>query len=177
MPARIPAIEGVAAVRQEAETALADVPALEVLDRDGFVRSLTDQITSVLTLVNGLLLLSVVIAVIGIANTLSLSIHERTRELGLLRAVGMTRAQLRSAVRWEAVLIAVVGTAVGLVVGFVVSWALVRSLEGFGLTRFAVPGAQLAIVVVVGAVLGVLASIRPARRAARLDILEAIAVE
>jgi len=166
-----------AAVQQSAQDALADVPALEVLDRDGFVGSLTDQITSVLTLVNGLLLLSVVIAVIGIANTLSLSIHERTRELGLLRAVGMTRAQLRSTVRWEAVLIAVVGTVVGIAVGLVVSWALVRSLSGFGLTRFTVPGGQLAVVVVVGAALGVLASIRPARRAARLDVLEAIAVE
>lgn len=164
-------------VLDAAQLALRAVPALEVLDRDGFVGSLTDQITSVLTLVNGLLLLSVVIAVIGIANTLSLSIHERTRELGLLRAVGMTRAQLRSTVRWEAVLIAVVGTAVGIAVGLLVSWALVRSLEGFGLTRFAVPGGQVAVVVVAGAALGVLASVRPARRAARLDVLEAIATE
>ncbi|MFP5320903.1 MAG: ABC transporter permease [Acidimicrobiia bacterium] len=167
----------VAAVQARVEEALAGVPAIEVLDREGFIGSLTDQITSSLTLVNALLLLSVVIAVIGIANTLSLSIHERTRELGLLRAVGMTRAQLRSAIRWEAVLIAVLGTAVGLGVGLVVSWALVSALSGFGLTRFSIPVAQVAVVVVVGAALGVLASIRPARRAARLDILDAIAVE
>ncbi|HEY1118404.1 MAG TPA: FtsX-like permease family protein, partial [Acidimicrobiales bacterium] len=164
-------------VRTELEAALEGVPAIEVLDRDGFVGSLTDQITSFLTLVNALLALSVVIAMIGIANTLSLSIHERTRELGLLRAVGMTRAQLRSAIRWEAVLISVLGTVVGLGLGLVVSWALVTSLGSFGLTRFAVPVGQLAIVVLVAAVLGVLASIRPARRAARLDILEAIAAE
>jgi putative ABC transport system permease protein len=164
-------------VRAEVADALSSVPAIEVLDRDGFVGSLTDQITSFLTLVNALLALSVVIAMIGIANTLSLSIHERTRELGLLRAVGMTRAQLRSAVRWEAVLISVLGTVVGLALGLVVSWALVTSLGSFGLTRFTVPVGQLAIVVLVAAVLGVLASIRPARRAARLDILEAIAVE
>jgi putative ABC transport system permease protein len=164
-------------VRAELEVALAGVPAIEVLDRDGFVGSLTDQITSFLTLVNALLALSVVIAMIGIANTLSLSIHERTRELGLLRAVGMTRSQLRSAIRWEAVLISVLGTVVGLGLGLVVSWALVRSLDSFGLTRFSVPVRELAVVVVVAAVLGVLASIRPARRAARLDVLDAIAVE
>jgi putative ABC transport system permease protein len=164
-------------VRSEVEAALAEVPAIDVLDRDGFIGSLTDQITSFLTLVNALLALSVVIAVIGIANTLSLSIHERTRELGLLRAVGMTRSQLRSAIRWEAVLISVLGTLVGLGLGLVVSWALVTSLASFGLTRFSVPVDQLAVVVLVAAVLGVLASIRPARRAARLDVLDAIAVE
>ncbi len=164
-------------VRAELEGALEAIPAIEVLDRDGFIGSLTNQITSFLTLVNALLALSVVIAMIGIANTLSLSIHERTRELGLLRAVGMTRSQLRSAVRWEAVLISVLGTVVGLGLGLVVSWALVTSLGSFGLTRFSVPVGQLVVVVAVAAVLGVLASIRPARRAARLDILQAIAVD
>ncbi len=165
----------VAAVQAAAEAVVADVPSLDVLDRDGFVGSVTDQITSFLTLVNGLLALSVVIAMIGIANTLSLSIHERTRELGLLRAVGMTRAQLRSAVRWEAVLIAVLGTVVGLGVGLAVSRALVQALSGFGLTRFELPVGTLAVVVVLAAALGVLAAIRPARRAARLDVLDAIA--
>jgi putative ABC transport system permease protein len=164
-------------VRTEIEAAVEGVPAIDVLDRDGFIGSLTDQITSFLTLVNALLALSVIIAMIGIANTLWLSIHERTRELGLLRAVGMTRSQLRSAVRWEAVLISVLGTLVGLSLGMVVSWALVRSLESFGLTRFTVPVAQLVVVVLVAGALGVVASIRPARRAARLDVLDAIAVE
>ncbi|MCO8128528.1 ABC transporter permease [Acidimicrobiia bacterium EGI L10123] len=164
-------------VRADVEAALAGVPAIDVLDRDGFIGSLTDQITSFLTLVNALLALSVIIAMIGIANTLSLSIHERTRELGLLRAVGMTRSQLRSAVRWEAVLISVLGTLVGLALGLVVSSALVRSLESFGLTRFRVPVGQLVVVVLVAGALGVIASIRPARRAARLDVLDAIAVE
>lgn len=164
-------------VRAEVEAAVAGVPSIEVLDRDGFVRSITDQINSFLTLVNALLLLSVIIAVIGIANTLSLSIHERTRELGLLRAVGMSRSQLRSAVRWEAVLIAILGTTVGLGLGLVVSAALVASLRSFGLTELSIPIARVAIVVAGGGVLGVLASIRPARRAARLEILDAIAVE
>jgi putative ABC transport system permease protein len=91
--------------------------------------------------------------------------------------VGMTRSQLRSAVRWEAVLISLLGTLVGLGLGLVVSWALVRSLDSFGLTRFSVPVGQLVVVVLVAGALGVIASIRPARRAARLDILDAIAVE
>jgi putative ABC transport system permease protein len=91
--------------------------------------------------------------------------------------VGMTRSQLRSAIRWEAVLISVLGTVVGLGLGLVVSWALVTSLGSFGLTRFSVPVGQLVVVVLVAAVLGVLASIRPARRAAKLDVLDAIATE
>lgn len=159
------------------EEAVANVPGLVVLDRQEFIGDLASQITSFLTLVNGLLLLSVIIAMIGIANTLSLSIHERTRELGLLRAVGMTRSQLRSAVRWEAVIIAVLGTVVGLGVGLVVSWALVAALDDFGLSTFEVPVGPLAVVVIAAAVLGVVASIRPARRAARLDVLDAIATE
>jgi putative ABC transport system permease protein len=167
----------VARVRAEVERALARFPSIEVLDRQGFIGDLAGQLTGLVNVVYGLLALSIIIAMIGIANTLSLSIHERTRELGLLRAVGMTRAQIRSVVRWEAVVIAVVGTLVGLVLGMGLSRALVQSLEGFGLTRFDVPVATLAIQVVIAALLAVLASIRPARRAAKLDILQAIAVE
>lgn len=166
-----------ATVQAAVEEAVAELPAIEVLDRDGFVGDLAAQITGVLNVIYGLLALSVVIALIGIANTLSLSVHERTRELGLLRAVGMTRGQLRSAVRWEAVLISVLGTVVGLLVGLVVSRALVQSLEGFGLTTFSAPLATLAVVVVLAAILGVLAARRPAKRAARLDVLEAIAAD
>jgi putative ABC transport system permease protein len=124
-----------------------------------------------------LLLLSIVIAAIGIANTLSLSVHERVRELGLLRAVGMGRRQLRSMVRWEAVLISVLGAAVGLVLGTGLSWAVVTALGREGLDRFAVPPAPLVVIVLAAALLGVVASILPARRAARLPVLEAISVE
>ena len=81
-----------------------------------------------MNVIYGLLLLSIIIALIGVANTLSLSINERTRELGLLRAVGMNRSQLRSSIRWEAVLISVLGTLVGLALGLVLSWALVQAL-------------------------------------------------
>jgi putative ABC transport system permease protein len=159
------------------EAAVAGTPSLNVLDRDAFIGDLADQITSFVNLIYGLLVLSIVIALIGIANTLSLSINERTRELGLLRAVGMDRSQLRSAVRWEAVLISVLGTLVGLGVGLTVSWALVTSLSGFGLSSFSLPVRDLAVIVVVAALLGTLASVRPARRGARLDVLDAIATE
>jgi putative ABC transport system permease protein len=114
---------------------------------------------------------------IGVANTVSLSVYERTRELGLLRAVGMTRAQLRSSIRWEAVLISVLGAVIGLALGLLASYALLKALEGFGLTNFAVPVPTLVIQVVIAAVLGVVASLLPARRAAKLDILEAIGSE
>jgi putative ABC transport system permease protein len=166
-----------AVVRREVERVVDDFPSLEVLDRDELVGDIADQLTAFVNVIYGLLGLSIVIALIGIANTLSLSIHERTRELGLLRAVGMARDQVRSTVRWEAVLISVLGTLVGLGVGLALSWVIVQALEGFGLTRFAVPVGTMLVVVVVAAVLGVLASVRPARRAARLDVLQAIATE
>lgn len=159
------------------EAAIAETPSMEVLDRDGFIGDLSAQITSFVTVIYALLVLSIIIALIGIANTLSLSINERTRELGLLRAVGMNRGQMRSAIRWEAVLISVLGAIVGIALGLLLSWALVTSLSGFGLNSFAVPVVSLVVIVVLAAILGTVASIRPARRAARLEILDAIATE
>ncbi|MDE0802515.1 MAG: FtsX-like permease family protein [Acidimicrobiales bacterium] len=167
----------IATVEADLEAVVDGLPSVNVLDREEFIGDLASQITSFLTLVNALLLLSIVIAMIGIANTLSLSIHERTRELGLLRAVGMSRSQLRSAVRWEAVIISLLGTLVGLGLGLLTSWALVKSLGSFGLSTFSIPVGSLAVVMVAAAVLGVVASIRPARRAAKLDILDAIATD
>ena len=105
------------AVLVEVDDAISETPSMEVLDRDGFVGDLSAQITSFVTVIYALLFLSIIIALIGIANTLSLSINERTRELGLLRAVGMNRNQLRSAIRWEAVLISVLGALVGIALG------------------------------------------------------------
>jgi putative ABC transport system permease protein len=164
-------------VMRDVDEAVSDTPGLEVLDRDGFIGSIVEQISAFVTVIYALLLLSIVIALIGIANTLSLSIHERTRELGLLRAVGMDRSQLRSAVRWEAVVISVLGALVGIGLGILISWALVTALAGFGLGQFALPVASLVVIVVLAAGIGVLASILPARRAARLAILDAIAQE
>lgn len=159
------------------EGAIAEVPSVTVLDKEGFQGEIAASINQVLTMVLVLLLLSIVIAAIGIANTLSLSVHERVRELGLLRAVGMDRRQLRGMVRWEAVMISVLGAVVGLVLGTGLSWAVVTALGREGLDRFAVPPAPLVVIVLAAALLGVLASILPARRAARLPVLEAIAVE
>lgn len=113
----------------------------------------------------------------GIANTLSLAIHERTRELGLLRAVGATRGQVFGVVCWGSVLIALLGTIEGLAPGILVGWAFVRTLTSQGLGVFAAPPAQLLIVLVVGALMGVIAALLPARRATRLNVLRAIAVE
>jgi len=117
----------------------------------------------------------------GIPNTLSLSVYERIRELGLLRAVGETRRQLRSMIRWESVIVAVFGTVGGLGVGLFLGWALVKAAsEGTGdmiAPSFSAPVGQLVVVLVVGAIAGVLAGIRPARRAAKLPVLRAIASE
>jgi putative ABC transport system permease protein len=168
---------GMAAVRRGVERVVGDFPSLEVLDRDELIGDIADQLTAFVNVIYGLLGLSIIIALIGIANTLSLSIHERTRELGLLRAVGMARDQVRSTVRWEAVLISVLGTLVGLGMGLALSWVIVQALGDFGLTRFSVPVGTMLIVVVIAALLGVLAAVRPARRAARLDVLQAIATE
>jgi putative ABC transport system permease protein len=102
-------------------------------------------------------------------------VHERTREVGLLRAVGETRRQVRSMIRWESVIIATFGTMLGLGVGVFLAWSLVQAAGSGGLVSFAVPGGRMAVVLVVGAVVGVLAAVRPARRAAKLDVMDAIA--
>ncbi|MFM9372000.1 ABC transporter permease [Streptomyces sp. Da 82-17] len=151
----------------------------EVQTRDEYAESSAGGIDMMLTLVYALLALAVVIALLGIANTLTLAVHERTRELGLLRAVGQTRTQLRAMVRWESVLVAAFGTAGGLALGGFLGWVLVRASQGGGDSdfAFAVPPLQLAVVALVGLAAGALAGWRPARRAARLDVLRAIATE
>jgi putative ABC transport system permease protein len=125
-------------------------------------------------MVYALLFLAVLIALLGIANTLALSIFERTRELGLLRAVGMTRRQLRTTVRYESVIIALLGTFLGLLIGVAFGWALVKAMESEGLTAFVIPGGQLVVITVFAVFAGVAAAVLPARRAAKLDVLDAI---
>ncbi len=152
----------------------------DVQDRQEYADTFSAGFDTFLTIVYVMLALAIVIALMGIGNTLSLSIYERTRELGLLRAVGETRGQLRAMVRWESVIVALFGTIIGLALGVFLGWALVRAAgqqPGGSLSVFAAPPAQLAVVLVVGALAGVLAGIRPARRAARLNVLRAIAVE
>jgi putative ABC transport system permease protein len=142
-----------------------------------YTDSVASQVDQMLNIIYMLLLLAIVIALMGIANTLSLSIHERTRELGLLRAVGQSRRQLRAMVRGEAFTVALFGTVGGVILGLFLGWAMVEALAAEGFTDFAVPTTQLAVVLALGALVGVVAAVRPARRAARLDVLEAIATE
>jgi putative ABC transport system permease protein len=152
----------------------------DVEDRDEFADTMSAGVDMMLSIVYALLTLAIIIALMGIANTLSLSIHERTRELGLLRAVGQTRAQVRSMVRWESVIVATFGAVGGIGLGAFLGWALVEAAgntPGASMSEFALPVPNLAIVVITGAIAGVLAGIRPARRAARLDVLSAIATE
>ena len=147
-------------------------PKLET--RDEFKETQVGQIDTILNLIYVLLFFAIVIALFGIANTLGLSIIERTRELGLLRAVGMSRRQLRSSVRWEAVIIALLGTLLGLVIGVAFVWAMVRALADEGIDKFSFAPLQLFLIVVLAALFGILAAAWPARRAAKLDVLESI---
>ena len=152
-------------------------PTAEVDDIAGFKESQAAQFQQLVTLIYGLLGLAVFIALLGIANTLALSVHERTRELGLLRAVGMTRSQVRSTVRWESVLIALLGTTLGLAIGLFFGWAMARAMRSEGFTEFSLPFGQLIVLAVLAAIAGVVAAIWPARRASRLNVLAAISTE
>ena len=169
--------EGVspAAGGRAVEAAVGDLPTVRVDDRAAFVAEQSSQVDQLLNAITVLLVLSVVIAVLGIVNTLALSVVERTRELGLLRAVGLQRRQLRRMIRIESVVIALYGALLGLLVGTAFGWALVRALREQGVTEFALPVGRLALVVVAAALAGVLAAALPARRAARLDVLAAVA--
>jgi putative ABC transport system permease protein len=167
---------GVAEGQRAVEAAAAPFAPPDVQTRAEFVEESTAMIDQMLGLVYVMLALAIVIALMGIANTLSLSIYERIRELGLLRAVGATQAQVRSTVRWEAVLIAVFGTLGGLLLGIFLGWALVTSAaDALTALTFTVPVGQLVPVAVVGALAGVVAAIRPARRASATNIVEAVA--
>lgn len=168
---------GVPAARARAaiEAAIAEWPNAELQDQAGFREGITADIDQLLNLIYGLLALAVVIALIGIANTLALSVHERTRELGLLRAVGMQRRQIRRAVRCESLIIAVLGAGLGAVLAVGAAWGVVRALNDQGIDRFTLPTAQLAVILGTAGVAGMLAATGPARRAAKLDVLDAIA--
>jgi putative ABC transport system permease protein len=150
---------------------------VQVLDQTQFKASIRDQVNQLLYLVYALLGLAVVIAVLGIVNTLALSVVERTREIGLLRALGMDRRQLRTTVRLESVAIAVYGAVLGLALGVAFGVAVQRSLVEQGVTTLGVPWVVIAVVLGLSVLVGVLAAVWPARRAARLDLLGAIATE
>ncbi|MGE3327166.1 MAG: ABC transporter permease [Acidimicrobiia bacterium] len=157
------------------EAAAASYPTAQVLDRAAFLHAVNSDIDTVLGLFYALLGLAVLIALLGIANTLALSTFERTRELGLLRAVGMSRSQVRSAIRWESIIMALFGSALGLVVGVFFGWVTVRAMSDQGIDTLSIPVTGLITVSAIAAVAGAVAAVLPARRAARLTVLRAMA--
>jgi putative ABC transport system permease protein len=160
-----------------ADAALSEFPNVDVNTQSDQIAEAEAQVDQLVALFTGLLGLALVIALLGIANTLALSIVERTREIGLLRAVGMTRRQVRRMVRREALIIAVFGALLGILIGSAIGFGVVTSLADDGLGSFALPAGQLLIWLIVAAVAGLIASVGPARKAARLDVLEAISYE
>ncbi|HEX6149183.1 ABC transporter permease [Nocardioides sp.] len=165
-----------ATVQADLEALVEDLPIVTVYDKQGFADSLKEQINLLLYLIYGLLALAIVIAVIGIVNTLSLSVIERTREVGLLRAVGLSRPRLRRMVTLESVTISVMGAVLGMAVGLLVGVLLRQSLAD-DLTELALPLQNLAIFLAISVVFGVVAAVVPAIRASRMKVLEAIATE
>jgi len=155
-------------------SALADHPDAKVLTQKEFQDELGGMINNLLALVVVMLLLAVVIALLGIVNTLALSVFERTRELGLLRAIGMTGGQVKAMVRWESVIISVIGALIGAILGIGLGVALAQALKDEGIKAISVPTLQIVLYVVAAAAAGVIAAIGPARSAARVDVLRAV---
>lgn len=176
------AVVSVEGVEPDAARAVVDAAAAEygnvtVRDQVEYRESQEAQVDSLLVMFNALLILAVIIALFGITNTLSLSIFERTREIGLLRAVGMTRSQVRRMIRWESIMIAVIGAILGMVVGLFFGVVVTAALKSQGINVLSIPVVQILGLLIFGVIAGLLAAILPAHRAARLNILEAIAHE
>jgi putative ABC transport system permease protein len=156
---------------------LEDAPGLQAQDKEEFQEDTEAQLNGLLQVVNVFLLMAIVIAFIGIVNTLALSVFERTRELGLLQAVGMTARQVRRMIRVEAVIVAIFGALLGVIVGMVFGFAVGTALPTDFVSTISPPWSQIVILVLLAAILGVVAAIWPARRASKLDVLQAISTE
>jgi putative ABC transport system permease protein len=164
-------------VQAAVDELLADSPEVTVADRSAFVDQQTSQFDTILVFIQILLALAIVIAVLGIINTLALSVIERTRELGLLRAIGLRRSQTMRMITVESVVISLFGTLLGIAVGIGLGAAVVRALKDEGFTSFTLPWSQIVMYLVAASLIGVVAAILPAIRAARLNVLEAISYE
>ncbi|MEU7140110.1 FtsX-like permease family protein [Nocardia sp. NPDC046473] len=162
-------------MRSDLEKAVEPFPVVQVEDREEFKGAQGKQINTLLAILYGLLALAVVIAILGIVNTLALSVVERRREIGMLRAVGMQRSQVRRTIYLESMLIAVFGAIIGMLLGLGLGVGFLRTLRDLGLDQIAIPWSQLVLVLVSSAVVGVLAALWPAVRAARTPPLAAIA--
>ncbi len=163
-------------IQADIAQALAQYPTAKVQSNAQQMEEVASSVNTILMIFYALLALSVVISLFGIVNTLVLSIFERTREIGMLRAVGTTSRQLRAMIRWEAVITSIIGGVLGVVLGTLFGWAVCKGLESDGLV-FVFPTLQIAIFLVLSIVAGLLAAILPARRAAKLDVLAALQYE
>ena len=167
----------IAQTQRAIEGVLEDFGNIQVQDQAAYREQQVTAVNQVLAIVSVMLFLAVIIALVGIANTLGLSIFERTRELGLLRAVGMGRTQVKRMIRWESVIIAILGALFGVVIGVFFGWALQQALAPEGVTEFELPVGLLVSFVIGAGLAGVLTAIFPARRAAKLNVLESISYE
>jgi putative ABC transport system permease protein len=165
-----------AAARANVERALERYPDTRIFTRSEWIEKEDDEIQQFMLLLYVLLALSVIISLFGMVNTLALSVFERTREIGMLRAVGMTRRQTRRMIRHESVITALIGAALGLPPGIFLAVLVTSALRQYDL-GFSIPYGQLVVVAVVAAAAGVFAAVTPARRAARLDPLRALQYE
>ena len=161
-------------VRSALEKAVQDYGQGTLLSRKEYIDKQAGSVNQLLGVIYALLFLSVFIAIIGIIITLLLSVFERKRETGLLRAVGMTKSQVRTVVRWESVITSLLGVVLGIVLGLLLGWVIVFALRDQGLTTFTVPFTSTVVIVIVSFLVGLFAAIYPAWRATKVDVLEAL---